>query len=125
LAYLNSTSLLHRAEILKMIADNGGRDLDALDSRIRTTYPQDYATLLAACYPMLRRTDYKIAYTIRSYTNVEEIKRILAEKPQKLSLNEMYLAAQTMEVGSPEFQRVFEVAALLYPTDPICQPQCG
>jgi outer membrane protein OmpA-like peptidoglycan-associated protein len=117
--YLNSTSLLHRAEILKMIADNGGRDLDALDSRIRTTYPQDYATLLAACYPMLRRTDYKIAYTIRSYTNVEEIKRILAEKPQKLSLNEMYLAAQTMEVGSPEFQRVFEVAALLYPTDPI------
>jgi outer membrane protein OmpA-like peptidoglycan-associated protein len=117
--YLNHTSLPHSAEILRMIADNGGRDLDALDARIRTLYPQDYAALLSACYPLLRRTDYKIAYTIRCYTDVEEIKRILAEKPQKLSLNEMYLAAQTMEVGSPEFQRVFEIAALLHPTDPI------
>mgnify|MGYP000703662735 FL=1 len=40
-------------------------------------------------------------------------------QPQKLSLNEFYLVAQTYEPGSVEFNDVFETAVRMYPNDEI------
>ena len=59
-----------------------------------------------------------IHYTVRPY-NVEEAKALLKTRPQLLSLEEMYLVAQTYEGGSDEFNEVFDIAVRMYPEDPI------
>ena len=62
------------------------------------------------CYPALRHTDYRIDYTIRSFSDAEEIRRIVKTQPQKLSLNEFFLAARSCDPGSEEFASIFETA---------------
>ena len=69
------------------------------------------------CYPALRHTDYVIHYTVRPYS-VEEAKKLLKTRPQLLSLEEMYLVAQTYEEGSEDFNEVFDIAVRMYPNDP-------
>lgn len=114
--YVEQSELAHRGEILAMI--DGGDDPDVREARIRRTYPAEYRFLLQNCYPALRHTDYRIDYTIRRFSDVEEIKRVMKTQPQKLSLNEFYLAAQSCEVGSEEFVEIFETAVRMYPDDP-------
>ena len=40
-------------------------------------------------------------------------------KPQQLSLNEMFMVAQTYEPGSKDFNEVMETAVRMFPSDPI------
>ena len=113
--YVEKTNLAHRTEILNMIDSN--LEPDAKEAKIKRTYPEEYRFLLQNCYPALRHTDYRIDYVIRSFSDVEEIKRIMQTQPQKLSLNEFYLVARTYEPGSVEFNDVFETAVRMYPDD--------
>lgn len=115
--YVELTNLDHRTEILALIDSN--MDPDAKEAKIKRTYPEEYRFLLQNCYPALRHTDYRIAYDIRTYTDVEEIKRIIRERPQKLNLNEFYVAAQEYEPGTDEFADVFETAVRMYPNDTV------
>lgn len=116
--YVEASSLENKQDILRLIDDNSLKP-DAKERKIRAAYPADYAQLLRECYPALRRSDYHIEYVIRSYTDVEEIKRILCTQPQKLSRQEFYMAAQTMEPGSDAFNEVFETAVHMYPDDEV------
>lgn len=90
---------------------------DPKNTKIQTTYPVQYQFLLENVYPSLRHSDYKIEYTIRQFTNLEEISEVMETAPQKLSLNEMYLLANSYEPGSDEYNQVYETAARLYPND--------
>lgn len=108
--------LPQRDRILALI--DSDREPDNKEWVLKRDYPEQYAYLLKEVYPYLRRSDYRIEYTIRSYTDVEEIKRVLRTRPQNLSLNELYLAAQTLEEGSEEYNEVFETAVRMYPEDP-------
>lgn len=113
--YVEQTNLDHRTEILALI--DSDMEPDAKEWKIKSSYPAEYRFLLQECYPALRHTDYRIAYDIRSYSNAEEIKRLVRTQPQKLSLNEFYIAAQEYEPGSDEFAEVFETAVRMYPSD--------
>ena len=113
--YVEQTNLDHRTEILALI--DSDMEPDAKEGKIKRTYPEEYRFLLQNCYPALRHTDYRIAYVIRSYSDVEEIKRLMRTQPQKLSLNEFYLAAQAYEPGTDEFSEVFETAVRMFPDD--------
>lgn len=113
--YVEQTNLGHRTEILALI--DSDLDPDAKEAKIKRTYPEDYRFLLQNCYPALRHTDYRIAYDIRSYSDAEEIARVMREQPQKLSLNEFYLVARQYEPGTDEFTDVFETAVRMYPSD--------
>lgn len=113
--FVEHSNLDHRTELLELI--DSDLEPDAKEARIKRTYPEDYRFLLQHCYPSLRRTDYRIDYVIRSYSDAEEIKRILAERPQNLSLNEFYLVAATYEPGTAEFTDVFETAVRMFPND--------
>ncbi len=115
--FVEASDLQHRSEILAMI--DSDLEPDAKEWKIKKTYPEEYRFMLKEYYPALRHTDYRIAYTIRTYSDIEEIKRVLAREPQKLSLNEFYLVAQTYESGSPEFKEVFETAVRMFPTDEV------
>lgn len=115
--YVENSNLDHRAEILDLI--DSDLEPDAKEAKIKRAYPEDYRFLLTNCYPALRHTDYRIFYTICTYSDVEEIKRIMRERPQKLDLNEFYLVAQEYEPGTAEFTEVFETAVRMFPTDSI------
>lgn len=116
-AFVVTSGLEHRNEILALI--DSDMEPDAKEHKIKTTYPQEYRFLLATIYPALRHSDYKIDYEIRTFTDIEEIKRLVKEQPQKLSQNEFYRAAQTYEPGSDDYNYVFETAVRMFPDDPI------
>ncbi len=115
--YVEQSTLEHKDQLLAIIDTD--MEPDAKEAKLKATYPAEYSSLLHDCYPYLRRTDYRVNYTVRGYSDVEEIKEVLRTQPQKLSLNEMYLVAQTFEPGSDEYIEVFEVAVRMYPDDPI------
>lgn len=91
---------------------------DGREWRLKSRFPKQYRMLLADVYPGLRHTDYTVRYTVRTYTSTDEIARVMKTAPSKLSLREMYLLAQTLQPGSPEYNEVFETAVRLYPAEP-------
>lgn len=115
--YVEQSNINYRAEILTLIDSN--MEPDAKEAKIKRTYPDEYRFMLQNFYPALRHTDYRIDYNIRKFNKVEEIKRIMAEQPQKLSLNEFYLVAGKYEPGTDEFTDVFETAVRMFPNDEI------
>lgn len=115
--YLQKAAIADGNEILAIV--DSALEPDAKEAAIRKRFPEQYAELLANVFPTLRRSDYEIAYTIRSYTSLTDILRVLKEAPQKLSLSEFYRAAESMEAGSEEFNEVFETAVRMYPADSV------
>lgn len=113
--YVEQSNINHRGEILDLI--DSDMEPDAKEAKIKRTYPEEYRFMLQNFYPALRHTDYRIDYNIRTFSEAEEIKRIMAEQPQKLSQNEFYLVAQSYEPGTAEFTDVFETAVRMYPDD--------
>ena len=114
---VENSDLQNRDAILALIRSN--MEPDAKEWKIKKTYPADYSWLLKNIYPGLRHSDYAVKYEVRAYTDVEEIKRLIKTQPQKLSLNEMYLAAQEMETGSEEYNETFDIAVRMFPDDEV------
>lgn len=106
-----------REEILALIAQD--IEPDRKDALIKKRFPSDYAYILKYIYPALRHTNYVITYSVRKYTDVNEIKRVMAERPNELSLEEFYLLAQSYPAGSKEFDEVFDIAVRMFPNDPV------
>lgn len=73
--------------------------------------------MLDSWYPALRHSDYVVSYSVRPFS-VEEAKEIMKTKPQQLSLEEMFMVAQTYEPGSREFNEVMATAVRMYPDNP-------
>lgn len=113
--YVEQSNIDHRAEILALI--DSDMEPDAKEWKIKRTYPEEYRFMLQNFYPALRHTDYRIDYNIRTFSDADEIKRIMAERPQKLSLNEFYLVAGQYEPGTDEFTDVFQTAVRMFPND--------
>ena len=66
-AFVATSSLPHRAEILEII--DSDREPDTKEWMIKSRYSEDWKTLLAKCLPYLRRTDYRIDYEIKENIN--------------------------------------------------------
>lgn len=115
--WVEASSLKNRDAILALI--DGDLNPDVKERKIRTAYPEDYRTLRADIYPALRHSDYRVDYVIRRFSDVEEIRRLVVSDPQKLSLNEFYIAAQSYEAGGEDFIRVMETAVKVYPDDAV------
>ena len=115
--YVEGSSLANRTAILAII--DSPLEPDAKDAKLKATYPADYDFLLRTVYPSLRHSDYVINYNVRKYTSLEEILAVLRTAPQKLSPEEFYRAAQSMEEGSEEYNEVFETAVRMYPDNKV------
>ena len=113
--FVDASSLQHRVEILALI-DDKSLDPDAKEWRIKSSYPEEYRHMLDEWYPALRHSDYEVYFTVRPFT-VDEAREMIKTDPRQLSLEEMYLLAQTYESGSEEFNEVMETAVRLYPDD--------
>ncbi len=113
---LETSDLPHKTAILKIMADTRLTP-DAREWQIKSLYQDDYAYMRAYIYPALRHVDYTVVYEVRAYADPAEIIRLLGTQPQKLSLQEMYVAARTMAAGSEAYDEVFETAVRLFPAD--------
>lgn len=114
---IESSNIADKEAILEIIRTVS--DLDARDIPLKKlSGGSTYKTLLDTYYPPLRRNEYTIDYIARAF-DVNEAKEVIKTRPQLLSLNEMFLVAQTYPKGSNDFKNVFDVAARLYPNDPI------
>lgn len=102
-------------EAVKAIASSDDAP-DAKERLLKKQYPREWRWMLDSIFPALRHSDYEVRYTVRPFT-VEEASRIIREKPQHLSLNEMFLVANTYEPGSQDYNDVFEIAVRMYPDD--------
>ena len=111
-------SWLSKKEIYLSILDIAKSDVDpdAKERQLRQRYPQQWKQLLTEVFPGLRHSDYRVSYTIRPFT-VDEARDIIRTKPQQLSLNEMFLVANTYAPGSKDYDDVFETAVRMYPDD--------
>lgn len=115
--YVEQSNLTSKEGLLEII--DSDMEPDPKEWKLRTSFAADYKTLRNDCYPKLRRTDYEVDYTIRTYSDVKEIERIAQTAPQKLSLNEFYLLAETYEAGSDAWNDLFETAVRMYPNDEV------
>lgn len=107
-------SNLGNKDAIVEIIDNVS-DYDARDARlIALDNGQTYNRLLREFYPPLRRNDYDIAFISRAF-NVDEAKEIIKTRPKLLSLNEMYLVANTYPEDSPEYKETFDIACQTFP----------
>lgn len=103
--------------ILEII--RGMDDFDRRESRLQAlSGGQPYHYIKNNFYPSLRRSDYELQYTVLPFT-VEKGKEVFRTNPSNLSLNEMFLVANTYEPGSDTFNEVFETAARIFPQDDV------
>lgn len=114
---VEASSLSDKQAILDII--DSVDDPDARDSKLKKlSRGSAYRTLLNNFYPPLRRTEYVVAYSVRPF-EVDEAREIIKSNPKLLSLNEMYMVAQSYPAGSDEFKEVFDIAVRLYPDSDI------
>lgn len=109
----DNPSFEDRDAILAMI--DSETDPDKRNDRIRERYPVAYRYMLENVYPPLRHSDYRIEYEVRSYTDPAEIAEVFRTKPGNLSLQELFLLANTFPEDSDEYGDVFETAVRLFP----------
>lgn len=104
-------SLHNRDGLLGFITDTS-LEPDTREFKMRSYYPADYKHLLSEIYPTLRHTDYRVEYTIRSFTSPEEIFAVMEKDPSKLTAAEYFAAAQSLDPDDPKYAEVLTLAAV-------------
>ncbi len=116
-AYVAASNLTERDALLRLI--DSKLLPDDKEAQLRSRYPTSYAFLLQEVFPTLRHTDYTIRCQVKRYADPAEIAEILQRDPRLLSLNEIYVLANTYETGSEKFNDLYETAVRLYPDDAV------
>lgn len=108
--------LLKINDVLRIIDECDG-DKDLCEQRIRNLVPPEiYQRLLNEMYGPLRRNEYRIEYNVRNF-NLEEAKNLLKTRPDLLSVEEIYMVADSYGKGSAEYDGAMLTAARTYPAN--------
>lgn len=112
-AWLEKSDLRHKDEVIEII--DGISDPDKRDAAIRNIDGGvTYKTLLRKVYPSLRHVCYRINYETSPRT-VEKIREIFSKNPEELTLNELYMLAESCPRGSEEYANAWYTVCRLYP----------
>lgn len=116
---IQATDFSWKGPVLKII--DSTFSLDSKDTRLRQLDKGlPYQTISINYFPRLRRVDYTLSYTLKTFT-VEEGKEMLKVSPDKLSLDELFIIANTYPVGSVDYYEIFDIAVYLFPNDPVAR----
>lgn len=121
--FVENSTLAKRDAILAVIDSDLAPDTK--DRKLATDFPTDYKYMLNNWYPALRHSDYTVEFEVRQYSDPEEIARVFRTNPNKLSLRELFIYAETLDPKSSEYAHVFETAARLYPLDETANLNAG
>lgn len=100
------------AEVREMLRDDNRDATERVLKRDRELF--EY--LKPGILPSLRRTEYTISYSIRSFTP-EEAEKIWREHPDWLSIDEFNSVASLYGPEHPDYCEVLTTAAEVYPSD--------
>ncbi|MDR2585666.1 MAG: DUF3575 domain-containing protein [Prevotellaceae bacterium] len=116
-SFVGSSNMPERYRILEIIRTTENLDKrEELVKRLSGGDPYNY--MVKTLYPQLRRVEYQLHYTVVPFT-VDKGKEIFRIKPNNLSLNEMFLIAETYKPGEDAFNQVFETAARIFPNSDV------
>lgn len=113
--WLETATIPHRDEILSLVDSDMAPD--PKDAEIKRRFPKEYKLMLDSVYPGLRHSDYTIRYKIRTFVDIDELKRVYAAAPERLRPVDFYRIAETYPKGSEEFEEVLLKASEVYPHD--------
>ncbi len=114
-AWVEKCTLPHRAEILGVI--DSPMEPDPKDAELKRRFPEEYKLMLDSVYPALRHSDYTVKYRIRTYVDIEELKRVYASAPDRLRPVDFQRVAATFPEGSEQYKEVFMTAVKVHPRD--------
>ena len=114
IAQARKSDLIKKDEVLRIMESEMHPDQKEAQLRLKT--PADYRFLVDNVFPGLRRTEYTVNYDVRNF-NLEEARKLINTRPQKLSLKEMYVVANSYERGSEEYKHAYDVAVAVFPND--------
>lgn len=109
---VTGSAMPDKERLLGIITSTDGEDRK--EGRLKAL--PSYRRIATEMFPLLRRVEYTLDYSVRTFT-LEEGKKLVLTRPGLLSLNEMFLVANSYEKGSEAFNRVFDIAVRLYPED--------
>ena len=112
--YVGKNNIPQKATVQNILNSNMGPD--ETERAIAAKAGDAHRYLINQVYPSLRRTEYEINYDVRHF-NLEEARKIIKTRPQKLSLEEMYAVANSYEKGSKEYNEVFDIAVKMFPEE--------
>lgn len=113
---LRAIELPHKQEILDIIASP--LEPDPKNAEIERRFPREYDFIHDSIYPALRHSDYTVNYNIRTFVDIDELKRVYAADPTKLRPVDFQRIASTYPAESPEQDEVYLTASRIYPLDP-------
>lgn len=114
LDYIQNNNIPQKEAALKII--NSDMTPDQKEQTLAAKAGEAFRFLVDKVWPGLRRTDYTIEYDVKAF-NLEEARRVINTRPQKLSLQEMYMVANSYPKGSEEYNNVFDTAVKMFPED--------
>lgn len=114
-ALVENSGMQYKQEVLELI-ENVSVEQDRETRLMALKGGAPYRWMLKELFPKLRRVTFRADYKVRQF-NIEEAKEVAKTRPQNLSLNEMFLVANTYEPGSSEFNDLFETAVRMFPED--------
>ena len=77
-------------------------------------WSSNYKIILTEMYPLLRRIELTVDYTIQNLTDAQA-RELLYTDPGMLSLDEIFRVARFYEQGSKQYREVYEIAAKQFP----------
>ncbi len=113
-AWIADSSIPNKEAMIAFI-DDKSVPIQKKNDMFMARFPQQYPYLLKNVYPVLRHTDYKITYKVKKFYDPKEIEKVFDTNPKMLSLNELYILAKQYTPGSPEYEKVYATAAILFP----------
>jgi hypothetical protein len=112
---VDESFLAQKDQILETLRTGRSDEPDIRERRLMAlSGGEAYRRVKSELYPELRRVEYELDYTVIPFT-VEQGKEVIKTRPGSLSLNEMFLIANTYPTGSDAFIEVFETAARVFP----------
>lgn len=113
-ALVEKSDIADRDAILAVIDSDANPDNKEHKIKALSSYPE----LLRDYFPKLRRVEYRLCYTVRAFS-VEEGRKKIRTDPGLMSLNEMFLIANSYPRGSDEFKQAFDTAVRIFPADTV------
>lgn len=114
---IKESDIPQKQQFLDIITKNADPDTrEKLFKTVAKGVP--YRNMLTHTFPLLRRTEYQLNYSVRDFT-VNQGREVFKTQPGQLSLNEMFHVANSYDTSTDDFKEVFEVAARIFPQDPV------
>lgn len=118
---VEASQMDHKEEIINILSNipaeiDYKKDISRKKALMDLVGGKPYFYMLKEFYPLLRKAICKIDFDVKNF-DISHAKEVVRTRPQNLSLNEMFLVANTYEKGSQEFIDLFETAVRIFPDD--------